>query len=116
MLEQAVAIDAEHRTLHTKMASLHSLGDLALDQRDPAAATIWYHMALAICTEPDDDRSQAYCLAGLACVAKVEDDPESAAQLWPRAEEIELRIGMRVLTKERQRYERILAEPTCGDG
>ena len=54
-------------------------------------------------------RLQAYCLAGLACIAAQNDDATTAGRLWTLAERIEQQIGFRMLAAERGRYERILA-------
>jgi ATP/maltotriose-dependent transcriptional regulator MalT len=109
MLEQAVAIDTERGDRHAAMTSLHSLGDVALDQHDPRAAAAHYRKALAICLEQQDERSQAYCLAGLASVAAIDGDLHTAGRLWSAAEAIETRIGLRMLAKERMRYEHLIA-------
>jgi tetratricopeptide (TPR) repeat protein len=108
MLEQAVAIDSERGDRHAAMTSLHSLGDVALDQHDTRAAAAHYRQALAICLRQRDQRSQAYCLAGLASVAAIDEDPHTAGRLWGAAETIEIRIGLRMLAKERVRYEHLI--------
>jgi predicted ATPase len=109
MLDQAVAIDTERGDHHAVMSSRHSLGDVALDQHDPRAAAAHYREALAICLEQRDQRSQAYCLAGLASVAAIDEDPHTAGRLWSAAETTETRIGLRMLAKERVRYEQLIA-------
>jgi tetratricopeptide (TPR) repeat protein len=109
MLEQAAAIDTERGDRHAAMTSLHSLGDVALDQHDPRAAAARYREALVICLEQRDQRSQAYCLAGLASVAAIDGHPHTAGRLWSAAETIETRIGLRMLAKERVRYEQLIA-------
>jgi len=53
-------------------------------------------------------RLQAYCLAGLACVAARSDDATMAGRLWTLAERIEQQIGFRMLAAERRRYEHTL--------
>jgi tetratricopeptide (TPR) repeat protein len=100
---------------------LHSLGDLYLDQRDLPSAERYYYEALALAPEEDDPRLQAYCLAGLACVAAQSDDASTAGRLWTLAERIEQQIGFRMLHAERLRYERTLTpalreEPEYGAG
>jgi predicted ATPase/class 3 adenylate cyclase len=109
MLEEAAAIDTERGDRHAAMTSLHSLGDVALEQHNPRAAAAHYREALAICLEHRDQRSQAYCLAGLASVAALDGDPDTAGRSWSAAETIETRIGLRMLAKERVRYERLIA-------
>jgi predicted ATPase len=108
MLEEAATLDTELGDRLSAMTSLHSLGDLALDGVDTTAAESRYREALQICHELADERSQAYCLAGLACVAALRGDTKRAGQLWGVASELENHLGLRMLAKERQRYERIL--------
>jgi predicted ATPase/class 3 adenylate cyclase len=108
MLEEAATIDTERGDQFSAMTSLHSLGDLALDAGDDAAAEQHYRNALALCSELGDERSQVYCLAGLACVAAVRGDMRTAGRLWGAAEAVEERLGLRMLAKERKRYERVL--------
>jgi tetratricopeptide (TPR) repeat protein len=114
MLEQAVATDTDRGDSHSRMESLHSLGDVALDRRDPQAAARYYREALTICLEHQEQRSQAYSLAGLACVDALNGNARSAGRTWALAEQLETRIGLRMLAKERRRYEDILT-PLEGD-
>jgi hypothetical protein len=108
MLEEAVAIDNELGDRHSEMTSLHSLGDLALDIHEPALASQRYREALAIAAEQADERSQTYCLAGLACVAAQRGDAHAAGRLWAAAEAIEKTLDHRMLAFERIRYERAI--------
>jgi ATP/maltotriose-dependent transcriptional regulator MalT len=114
MLEQAVAIDTERGDRHAAMTSLHSLGDVALQARDPRAAAAHYRAALGVCLEQGDERSLAYCLAGLASVAAIDGDPYTAGRLWTAAERTEARAGVRMLANERARYEHLIS-PMHGD-
>ena len=61
-------------------------------------------------------RLQAYCLAGLACVAAQNDDATTAGRLWTLAERIEQQIGFRMLHAERVRYERTLTPALREEG
>jgi predicted ATPase len=92
-------------------AITHSLGDLSLDRGDLSAAQRYYREALALGLDEQDVRLQAYCLAGLACLAARQRDPQSAGRLWTLAERIERDAGFRMLTAERTRYERELGPP-----
>jgi tetratricopeptide (TPR) repeat protein len=105
LYKRAIEIKREH-ALTNVAAALHSLGDLSLDQEDLPSAERYYYEALALAPEEDDVRLQAYCLAGLACVAAQSDDATKAGQLWTLAERIEQQIGFRMLRAERVRYER----------
>jgi tetratricopeptide (TPR) repeat protein len=105
LYKRAIEIKREH-ALTNVAAALHSLGDLSLDKEDLPSAERYYYEALALAPEEDDVRLQAYCLAGLACVAAQSDDATKAGQLWTLAERIEQQIGFRMLRAERVRYER----------
>lgn len=107
LYKRAIEIKREH-ALTNVAAALHSLGDLSLDQGDPRSAERYYHEALALAPEEDDVRLQAYCLAGLACVAAQEKDAKTAGRLWTLAERIEQQIGFRMIHAERIRYERTI--------
>ena len=56
-----------------------------------------------------DERNDLYSVAQLACAAALRGDAHSAGRLWAVAEATEERLGMRMLTVERARYERIVA-------
>jgi non-specific serine/threonine protein kinase len=104
---RAIEIRREHG-LGNVGGALHSLGDLSLDKGDLASAERYYSEALAIGPEEDDVRLEAYCVAGLACVAARSNDLTTAGRLWTLAERIEQQLGFRILTAERSRYERTL--------
>ncbi|MBV9464686.1 MAG: tetratricopeptide repeat protein, partial [Solirubrobacterales bacterium] len=95
-------------------APLHSLADLYLDKGDLPSAERYYHEALAVAPQEDDVRLQAYCLAGLACVAARGDDAKTAGRLWTLAERIEQQLGFQMLHAERVRYERTLTPELRG--
>ena len=81
----------------------------------------YYYEALALAPQEEDVRLEAYCLAGLACVAAESDDAATAGRLWTLAERLEQQIGFRMLHAERVRYERTLTssirdEPQYGAG
>jgi predicted ATPase len=107
LYQRSIESRREHG-LGSVSALLHSLGDLHLDKGDRPSAERYYHEALALAPEEDDVRLQAYCLAGLACVAAQNDDATTAGRLWTLAERIEQQIGFRMLHAERVRYERTL--------
>jgi predicted ATPase/DNA-binding SARP family transcriptional activator len=92
-------------------ASVHSLGDLSLDKGDMPVADRYYREALALALEDEDVRLQAYCFAGLACVAARNGDATTAGRLWTLAERVEHAIGFRMHGTERVRYERNLTPP-----
>jgi predicted ATPase len=115
LYERAIEIKREHG-LTNVAAALHSLGDLSLDKGDRSSAERYYHEALELAPQEDDVRLQAYCLAGLACVAAQNDDATTAGRLWTLAERIEQQIGFRMLHAERVRYERTLTPALRKEG
>ena len=108
MLEEARAIYSDLDDRVALASFLHTLGDLALDRRDPQVAANHYREALDIAVELDDERTEMYCVAGLACVAALQEGARSAGRLWRAAEAAENRLEMRILAAERVRYERVL--------
>jgi predicted ATPase/class 3 adenylate cyclase len=106
--ERALAIEGELGDRYGAMGSLHSLGDAELDIRDLRAAAGRYRESLAISYELGDERTQTYCVAGLACVAALQADHRLAGRLWSVVESAEDRLAFRLLSPERQRYEAIL--------
>ena len=115
LYQRSIESRREHG-LGSVSALLHSLGDLYLDKGDLPSAERYYHEALALAPEEDDVRLQAYCLAGLACVAAQNDDATTAGRLWTLAERIEQQIGFRMLHAERVRYERTLTPALREEG
>ncbi len=109
MLEEARAIYSDLDDRIALAGFLHTLGDLALDRRDPQAAENHYGEALEIALELDDERTEMYCVAGLACVAALLEGARSAGRLWRATEAAENRLEMRILAAERVRYERVLS-------
>jgi predicted ATPase/class 3 adenylate cyclase len=109
LLEETEAI-ARARGLNQQLTStLHSLGDLALDRRDPETALKRFAEALAYAVETGSRRVQVYCVAGVACALLQQGDDRAAARLWGIAEDQERQLGFRMLWSERKRYERLMA-------
>jgi predicted ATPase len=108
MLEEARTISSELDDRIAMAGLLHGFGDHALDRSDPHRAADEYRQALEIAVEFNDERTEMYCVAGLACVAALEGESHSAGRLWGAAEGAENRLEMRMLAAERIRYERIL--------
>jgi predicted ATPase/class 3 adenylate cyclase len=107
-LDEARSIYSELDDRSAAAGFLHTLGDLALDRRDPQGAANHYREAGEIALELDDERTEMYCVAGLACVAALRADAHTAGRRWGTVESAENRLGMRILTAERVRYERLL--------
>jgi hypothetical protein len=90
------------------MASLHGLGDLELDSEDYEAASERYRESLALAVELDAPRFVVYSLAGLAVTAAACGDLVRAGRLWAAVELMEQRVGVRILSFGRRRYEEAL--------
>jgi predicted ATPase/class 3 adenylate cyclase len=90
-------------------STLHSLGDLSLDRSDPETALHRFADALEYAVATASRRVQIYCVAGIACARLQQGDDHAAARLWGIAEDQERRLGFRMLSTERQRYERLIA-------
>jgi tetratricopeptide (TPR) repeat protein len=104
--------DAIFRELHGAdafvAANTHSLGDLALDRGNLAAALGLYRQSI------DELRDRApgqlaVCLAGIASVLADRKLDEDAATIWGAVCAAEKRLGFRIVTAERRRYETRLA-------
>ena len=108
MLEEALAIAHERDDRYETGSIMHSLGDLALERNDPEQAAHRYRNALQTAADLGDERLEAYCTAGLACVAALRGEILAAGQLWATAEAMEDRLGRRLEPTSRKRYERIL--------
>ena len=89
-------------------ANLHSLADLALDRDDLVKAEHLYRQVLelyAVHTGLHGPRDVAYCLAGLASVFAERGLDEVAATLWGAVCAAEEKLGFRMISAERRRYE-----------
>lgn len=85
--------------------SLHSLGDLALDRGDYLRAEARYVESLEL-TSTDERRSRILCAAGISSALAAMCVYPLAALLWGAVEAEERALGFRILSDERQRYER----------
>lgn len=90
------------------VASLHGLGDLELDAGNAAAARDRYREGLSLSSDLEIPRFVMYSIAGLAAAAPAAGDLRRAGRLWGAAESHEERLGLRILSFERERYERAL--------
>jgi predicted ATPase/class 3 adenylate cyclase len=109
VLEETAALARSGGRDQQLTSTLHSLGDLALDREDPGTALARFAEALAYAVETGSRRVQVYCLAGIACARLQHRDERAAARLWGIAEDQERRLGFRMLSTERRRYERLIA-------
>ena len=108
-IEEAVAIHKELGDRGFAASDLGTLADVALAQGDHQQAERHAREALEMVTGVGDERNDLYSVAQLACAAALRGDAHAAGRLWAVAEATENRLGMRMLTVERARYERIVA-------
>ena len=85
--------------------SLHSLGDLALDRGDCRGAVAHYQASLEV-TGAGERRSRILCVAGIGSALAGLGAYPLAGRVWGAVEAEERELGFRMLTDERQRYER----------
>jgi hypothetical protein len=83
----------------------HSLGDVAVVERDPVTATAFYLEALESSTEAS---YSVYCLGGLAAVAALDGDAPRAGRLWGAVESYEQTLGESLFAPTLSRYEAAL--------
>jgi tetratricopeptide (TPR) repeat protein len=86
-----------------------SLGETALGQGRLEEAAGWLHQAMTASRALSDQPSIAWCLAGLASVAALDEQPERAARLWGAADKLRQSIGCRPAPAARATYERAMA-------
>jgi tetratricopeptide (TPR) repeat protein len=109
LLEETAALARGQGRDKQLASTLHSLGDLALDRADPDTALQRFAEALVSAVATSSRRRQVYCVAGIACARLQQGDDRAAARLWGITEDQERQLGFRMLSTERQRYERLMA-------
>src|SRR5262245_58992121 len=85
----------------------HSLGEAALAWGDTALATKCFSESLRLPRYLQEPKLQAWCLAGMAGVAAVNEETERAARLWGAAEALRQSIGAREAPASRVTHERL---------
>jgi non-specific serine/threonine protein kinase len=116
--EQAIRLHEESLPLFRKVGlrnegtiwAHQSLGETALAQGDARRATTHFTEALVSCRDLGDRTGTAWCLAGLAGVAAVNEVPERAAWLWGVSEALRQSIGAREAPASRATRERLMAQ------
>jgi predicted ATPase len=86
-----------------------SLGETALAQGDATLATRRFREALDLFRFHGARAQVAWCLAGLAGAAVLDEEPERAACLWGAAEALRLSIGAREAPASHATRERLMA-------
>ena len=108
-LDEAAAILRGRDQLGVLRHTVHSLGDLALDAAQHQKALRHYSEALRANVDVDGKREQLYCIAGIACVLAEAGREDEGARLWGAVEALEPELGLRIVSFEREHYERRLA-------
>ena len=86
------------------------LGEAALAQNNSALAQVHFRDALNLFRDIGDRAGVSWCLAGLAGIAAVNEEPESAAWLWGAAEALRQSIGTREAPASHATHERLKNE------
>lgn len=87
-----------------------ALGETTLAQGNAALAANHLAEALELFRDMGDRMGISWCIAGLAGVAAVNEEPERAAWLWGAAEALRQSIGSRTAPAARATHERLQAE------
>jgi len=96
---------------HTGTIWVHQgLGETALAQGDATLATTHLVEALILSRDLGDRAGTSWCLAGLAGVAALNEEPERAAWLWGAAEALRQSIGVREAPASQATRERLKAK------
>ena len=89
--------------------AFQGLGETALAQGDAILAATQLTKALSLSRDLEDRAGMAWCLAGLAGAAVLDEEPERAARLWGAAEALRQSMGARPAPAARVTHERLLA-------
>jgi predicted ATPase len=87
-----------------------SLGETALAQGDAWQAVSCFVEALVVSRDLGDRAVLAWCLAGLAGAAGLDEEPERAAWLWGAGEKLRLSLGAREAPCAHATHERLKAQ------
>ena len=87
-----------------------SLGETALGQNTSPLAKTNFTKALELSLESGEQEGIVWCLAGLAGVAALNEEPERAAWLWGAAETLRQTIGIREAPASHTTHERLKTE------
>jgi predicted ATPase len=90
--------------------AFHGLGETVLAQGDAALAATHLAEALGLFRDLGDRAGTSWCLAGLAGVAALNEEPERAARLWGAAEALRQSIGAREAPASHATHERLKTE------
>ena len=84
-----------------------SLGETTLAQGDARAALAHFTEALDVARDMGDREAIAWCLAGLAGAAALDEEPERGAWLWGAGEKLRLSLGVREAPCSHDTHERL---------
>jgi len=88
----------------------HDLGETYLAQGDAQLAASHFAQALAVARDLGYRAGLAWCLAGMAGVAVLDEEPERATRLWGAAEALRQSIGARHAPAARATREKLIAK------
>ena len=115
--EQSIRLQMESLSLFDKMGAHNEgtiwtqegLGETALAQSEAIAAATHFTEALLLAQDLGERAATAWCLAGLAGVAALNEEPERAAWLWGAAEALRQSIGVREAPASHATHQRLRA-------
>jgi tetratricopeptide (TPR) repeat protein len=108
--EESLALFREYSHEDWAVAEAYqSLGETALGQRHADLARERLSNALDLFRQIRDRKGMAWCLAGLAGAAALDEEPERAAWLWGAAEALRQALGVRHAPASRVTRERSMA-------
>jgi non-specific serine/threonine protein kinase len=108
--ESLLLFRTEGRKWMGVVEALHCLGETALSQGDAVLAGTHLVESLVLSQDLGERACIAWCLAGLAGVAALNEEPERAAWLWGAAEKLRQSIGAREAPATRATHERLKAD------
>ncbi len=109
--EEGLAQHLRVRPRGHRVAAVHQgLAEVALAQHKSAAAAKYLREALTMLIETNARPDMGWCLAGLAGVAVLNDEPDRAGRLWGAAEALRTSIGGRHAPASRANREWLMAK------
>lgn len=94
-LESLSLLRGESLEYFGPVEALHCLGECALGQNDPVLAASRFEQGLELAEQVKYRAGAAWCLAGFAGVAVLQEEPDRAAILWGAAEHLRSSMGVR---------------------
>ncbi len=117
LLEESLALRRELGDKRGIANSLLNLGRLDCQEKNYAASRYCLAECLTLCRVLGDKRIMAYALECFAALARAQEQPDRAAQLYGASDALRAAIGVPLPPNEREEVERALAalRPTLGE-